>query len=331
MNKETELKKKGFIDIEVSRDTDLVSEIEVLKKEKNAVILAHFYQPGEVQDIADFIGDSLKLSQQAAATQADMIVFAGVHFMAETAKTLSPQKKVLLPDLNAGCSLADSCPPDAFEEFVKQHPDHTVISYVNTTTEIKALSDICCTSSNAKKIVENLPEEEKIIFAPDKNLGNYINSETGRNMLLWDGACHVHHEFSLNRIIALKEKHPEAKFIAHPECQSPVLAIADFVGSTSQLLKYTTNNSAQEFIVATDSGIIHQMRKAAPKKRFIAAPPEDGECACNDCNYMKLISLKKIYASLVYEMPEIKIDEALRKKAIKPIQRMLDISKKLGL
>ena len=325
------IKKNGFIDLEIETDLDLVSEINRMRKEKNAVILAHYYQEGEVQEIADFVGDSLALSQEAAKTKADIIVFAGVHFMAETAKILSPQKKVLLPDLNAGCSLANSCPADKFEDFVKENPDHTVISYVNTTAAIKSLTDIVCTSSNALEIVESLPKDEKIIFAPDKNLGNYIRSISGRDMLIWDGACHVHEEFSVERILELKKEHPEAKIIAHPECEKPVLIIADHIGSTSSLLKFTISDDSKEYIVATESGIIHQMKKSNPDKLFIPAPPKDSSCACNDCEFMKLISLKKIYTSLKFEQPEIKLDEETIKKAVKPIQRMLDISEKLGL
>jgi len=305
----------------------IIEEIARLRKAKNAVILAHYYQSPEIQDIADFIGDSLQLSQQAATTEADIIVFAGVHFMAETAKILSPNKKVLLPDLEAGCSLADSCPTADFAEFVRQHPEHLVISYVNTTAEIKALSDIICTSSNAKQVVDNLPFDAKIIFAPDRNLGNYVNSETGRNMVLWNGACHVHQEFSLERILELKRETPEAKIIAHPECRRPVLLVSDFVGSTAALLKFTTSDAADKYIVATESGILHQMRKANPHKTFIAAPPEDATCACNDCKYMKLNTLEKILQCLSDEKPEIVLDEKLMEKARKPIVKMLELSR----
>ncbi len=310
---------------------NLVEEIQRLKKEKNAVILGHFYITPDLQEISDFIGDSLGLSQQAAATSADIIVFLGVHFMAETAKILCPTKKVLIPDLNAGCSLADSCPYDAFKEFRQAHPDHVVISYINTTAKIKTLSDIICTSSNAKEIVESLPAETKIIFAPDKNLGNYINSITGRNMLVWDGACHVHHQFSLPRILELKRENPDAKIIAHPECQKEILIIANFIGSTSALLSYTIKDNSEKYIVATESGILHQMQKKNKEKIFIAAPPEDSTCACNDCNFMKLNSMEKLYRCLRDEKPEILIDEASRELALKPIQRMLDISAQLGL
>jgi len=323
--------KKGFIDIQVEDSVDVIGEINRMRKEKNAVILAHFYQEGEIQDIADFVGDSLGLSQQAASTRADVILFAGVHFMAETAKILSPDKKVLIPDLNAGCSLADSCQPEEFAAFKAKYPGHTVISYVNTTAEIKALTDIICTSTNALQIVQSLPEDEKIIFAPDRNLGNYINSQTGRNMIVWDGACHVHEEFSLERILELKKDHPDAKIIAHPECEKPILIVSDFIGSTTALLNYTKKDEANKYIVATESGILHQMRKAKPEKTFIPAPPKDSTCACSDCKFMKLITLKKVYNTLKYEMPEVTLDEALRKKAEGSIRRMLEISEQLGL
>ena len=326
-----DLKTKGFLDIPVDNNINIVEEIKRLKKEKNAVILAHFYQTGDIQDIADFVGDSLKLAQEAAKTKADIILFAGVHFMAETAKILSPEKKVLLPDLEAGCSLADSAPAEAFAEFKKQHPNHLVISYVNTTAEIKSMTDIICTSSNAKEIIDDLPDDQKIIFAPDKNLGNYINGVTGRDMVLWDGACHVHEEFSVERILELKEQNPDAKILAHPECEKPVLIIADHVGSTSSLLNYTKTTDFDKFIVATESGIMHQMRKANPQKTFIGAPPKDSTCACNDCNFMKLNNLQKLYNALKYELPEITLDEEIRVKAEVPIRRMLDISAKLGL
>lgn len=309
---------------------DLFKEIEKLKKQKNAIILAHYYQDADIQDAADFIGDSLGLSQQAANTKADIIVFAGVHFMAETAKILSPDKKVLLPDLNAGCSLADACQPKPFEDFKKQHPGHTVITYVNCSAEIKALSDIICTSTNAKQIVESLPKDEKIIFAPDKNLGKYIQKKTGRDMVLWDGSCMVHEIFSLKKIIQLKEIHPEAKFIAHPECEDEILALADYIGSTTGLLNYTKKDTAKEFIVATESGILHQMQKASPDKTFIPAPP-DNTCACNDCPHMKLNTLEKLYHCLHDEKPEIILDSKLIERAKKPIIRMLEISKKHGL
>lgn len=302
-----------------------------LKKEKKAIILAHYYQIPEIQDIADYVGDSLGLSQEAAKTEAEIIVFAGVNFMAETAKILSPDKKVLLPDLEAGCSLAESCPEDDFIKFKNKYPDHIVVSYVNTTAGIKALTDIACTSTNAVKIVNSLPKNQKIIFAPDKNLGNYINSITGRQMILWNGACHVHEEFSLEKIMELKKENPEAKIIAHPECEKPVLIAADFIGSTSALLKYTINNKCDKFIVATESGILHQMRKKNPDKTFIPAPPNDSTCACNDCKYMKLHTLEKLYNCLKNESPEITLDEELRKKAELPIRKMLEISEKFNL
>jgi len=327
----SDLEKVGFIDLDVDKSLNLVDEINRMRKEKNAVILAHFYQEGEIQDIADFVGDSLGLSQQAAATEADIILFAGVHFMAETAKILAPEKKVLIPDLQAGCSLADSCPPEDFEVFKRKYPDHTVISYVNTTAEIKALTDIICTSTNALQIVESLPEDEKIIFAPDRNLGNYIKSLTGRDMVIWEGACHVHEEFSLERILELKEKYPEAQIIAHPECEKPILIVADHIGSTTSLLNYTIKDKGMSYIVATESGILHQMRKASPHKNFIPAPPKDSTCACNDCKYMKLITLKKIYNTLKYELPEITLEQDLMDRARGSIIRMLDISKRLQL
>ncbi len=326
-----EIEEKGFIDEEIDKDIDVIKEIDRLRREKNAIILAHYYQEGEIQDIADFVGDSLALSQQAEKTNADIILFAGVHFMAETAKILSPEKKVLIPDLNAGCSLADSCPTDEFKSFIEKYPGYTVISYVNTTAEIKALTDIICTSSNAMQIVNSLPEEEKIIFAPDRNLGNYIKSVTGRDMVIWQGACHVHEEFSLERILEIKENEPDAKIIAHPECEKPILIVADHIGSTSSLLNYTKKDDAKKYIVATESGIIHQMKKSSPEKTFIPAPPKDSTCACNDCNFMKLITIKKLYNCLKYELPEIKVNEDIRKKAVHSIKRMLEISKRLGI
>lgn len=305
---------------------DLPVEIQKLKKQKNAVILAHYYQEADIQDIADYVGDSLGLSQQAADTGADIIVFAGVHFMAETAKILSPSKKVLLPDMKAGCSLADSCPPKKFAAFLEKYPDHTVISYVNCSAEIKALTDIVCTSSNAEKIVHSLPENEKIIFAPDKNLGNYINKITGRNMVLWDGSCMVHEIFSLKELIRLKALHPEAKIIAHPECEQEILAMSDFIGSTTALLQFVKKDDAKKFIVLTESGILHQMHKAAPEKTLIPGPPNN-QCACNDCPHMKLNTLEKLYLCLRDEKPEIILDESIRIKAEKSIRRMLEISK----
>lgn len=321
---------KGFLDIEIDVHLDLFAEIERLKKEKNAIILAHFYQEPDIQDVADFLGDSLGLAQKAQSTNADIIVFAGVHFMAETAKILNPSKKVVLPDLKAGCSLADSAPADLFKAFKERHPDHVVISYINCTAEIKALSDIICTSSNAEKIIESLPAEQKIIFAPDKNLGAYLNKKTGRDMLLWNGACMVHEIFSLEKITKLKVRHPHAKVIAHPECEEAVLRVADFIGSTTQLLKYSAVDNAREYIVATETGILHQMQKDSPGKTFIPAPPNNS-CACNDCPYMKLNTLEKLYLCMEYEIPEITMDENLRLAAKKPMDRMMDISRKAGL
>ena len=322
--------RKGYLDVPVNPALDLFSEIEKLKKEKNAVLLAHYYQNADIQDLADFIGDSLGLAQEAARTKADIIVFAGVHFMAETAKILNPDKKVLLPDLKAGCSLADSAPTAAFRSFREKHPDHLVISYINCTAEIKALSDIICTSSNAEKIIESLPVSQKIIFAPDKNLGAYLAKKTGRDMLLWNGACMVHEIFSVKKITELRARHPKAKFIAHPECEEPILKMADFIGSTTALLKYTQTNSANEFIVGTESGILHQMHLSSPGKIFIPAPPETN-CACNDCPYMKLNTLEKLYLCMEYETPEIQMSEDLLKKGRIPIDRMLEISRQYGL
>ncbi|MFY9310024.1 MAG: quinolinate synthase NadA [Bacteroidia bacterium] len=327
---EMDLLTKGFLDIPIDLSVDLFSEIEKLKKEKNAIILAHYYQDADIQDIADFIGDSLALSQQAAKTDADIILFAGVHFMAETAKILCPQKKVLLPDLNAGCSLADSCPADKFAEFKAQHPDHLVISYINCSADIKALTDIICTSSNAEQIVQSLPKDQKIIFAPDKNLGAYIRKKTGRDMVLWDGSCMVHEIFSIEKITKLKNQFPNAKMIAHPECEAAVLELADYVGSTSGLLSYAQKSDAKEFIVATEAGILHQMNKACPEKVFIAAPPNNS-CACNDCPHMKLNTLEKLYNCLKYEQPEIIMPADLIEKARKPIIRMLELSAQFGL
>jgi quinolinate synthase len=309
---------------------ELISEINSLRKKRNAIILAHYYQEAEIQDIADFIGDSLQLSRQAAKTEADVIVFAGVHFMAETAKILSPAKTVLLPDLEAGCSLADSCKAEDFQRFLKAYPGHTVISYVNTTAEIKALTDIICTSSNALAIVNSLPKDEKIVFAPDKNLGSYIAGVTGRDMVIWNGACHVHERFSLVKILQLKNDFPKAKIIAHPECEKPILIISDFIGSTAALLKYTESDNSSEYIVCTESGILHQMRKMNTGKKFIPAPPSDSSCACNDCQFMKMITLKKIYLSLKNNQFEITLNEEIRKKAERPIRRMLELSQQLG-
>ncbi|MDD3727698.1 MAG: quinolinate synthase NadA [Dysgonamonadaceae bacterium] len=309
----------------------LIDKINLLRKEKDAIILAHFYQNEEIQDIADYVGDSLALAQWATKTTQKIIVLCGVHFMGETAKILSPEKKVLIPDLEAGCSLADSCPADEFKEFIKNNPNHTVVSYVNTTAAVKALTDIVVTSTNAKQIIDSLPKERKIIFGPDKNLGNYINSITGRNMLLWDGACHVHEQFSLEKILALKKQYPNALLLAHPECRNYILEIADHVGSTSSILKFGTQSENKEFIVATEAGILHEMKKQNPHKTFIPAPPEDAGCACNECAYMKMNTLEKLYLCLKNEEPEITIDEELRIKAVKPIQRMLEISAEHGL
>ena len=304
---------------------DLAEEILELKKKMNAVILAHYYQESEIQDLADFIGDSLELSKRAAATEADVIVFAGVHFMAETAKILNPGKKVLLPDLNAGCSLAEGCPAPMLKQFIDEHPGHVVVSYINCSAAVKALSDIICTSSNAVKIVEQIPEDKKIIFAPDRNLGRYIMKKTGRDMLLWDGSCIVHETFSDRKIIQLKTENPQALLIAHPECEEAVLNRADFIGSTSALLKFTSENAADEFIVATEEGIIHQMQKLSPGKKFIPAPPE-ANCSCNECPYMKLNTMEKLYLCMKDGRPEITLDEEIRLKALKPIQRMLEMS-----
>ena len=320
----------GFLDIDIDPGLDLFAEIERLKKEKNAIILAHYYQEPDIQDVADFIGDSLGLAQKAEKTDADMIVFAGVHFMAETAKILNPSKKVLLPDLKAGCSLSDSAPPVLFKRFKDAHPDHLVITYINCSAGIKALSDIICTSSNAQKIVESLPPDQKIIFAPDRNLGAYINKKTGRKMLLWNGACIVHEIFSVEKLTKLKIRHPKAKVIAHPECESPVLSLADYIGSTTGLLKFTKEDNSEEYIVVTETGILHQMQKANPHKTFIPAPPNNN-CACNDCPYMKLNTLEKLYLCMKYEAPEIRMDEELRIAAKIPIDKMLEISAQYGL
>lgn len=310
---------------------DFREEINRLRQEKNAVILAHYYQTGDIQDIADFVGDSLALAQWAAKTKADILVLCGVHFMGETAKIICPNKKVLVPDLAAGCSLADSCPADQFAQFVQAHPGHTVISYVNTTAAVKAVTDIVVTSTNARQIVESLPKDEPIIFGPDRNLGNYINSITGRHMLLWDGACHVHEQFSLEKILALKAQYPDAEVITHPECKRPVVEVSDFVGSTAALLKHTIKSPKTQFIVATESGVIHEMRKQSPNKEFIPAPPNDSTCACNECNFMRLNTMEKLYNCLKNETPEILVDPEVQQKAILPIRRMLDISAQLGL
>jgi quinolinate synthase len=324
-------KELGYVNEPIPEGTDIKAEIRRMCKEKNAVIMAHYYTDGDIQDIADFIGDSLALAQKAAKTDADIIVMCGVHFMGETNKILCPDKVVLVPDLNATCSLAESCPAKEFEAFVKAHPDHTVISYVNTTAATKALTDVVVTSSNAKQIVESFPKDEKIIFGPDQNLGNYINSITGRSMLLWNGACHVHEKFSLEKILQLKAEHPQAKILVHPECKGAVVKVADKVGSTAALLKFSISDEATEFIVATESGILHEMQKACPEKTFIPAPPEDSTCACNECNFMKLITMQKLYNCLKYEWPTVEVDKEVAEKAIRPINKMLEISEQLGL
>ena len=324
-------KELGYVNEPIPEGTDIKAEIRRMCKEKNAVIMAHYYTEGEIQDIADFIGDSLALAQKAAKTEADIIVMCGVHFMGETNKILCPDKVVLVPDLNATCSLAESCPAKEFGDFVKAHPDHTVVSYVNTTAATKALTDVVVTSSNARQIVESFPQDEKIIFGPDQNLGNYINSITGRNMLLWNGACHVHEKFSLEKILQLKAEHPKAKILVHPECKGAVVKVADKVGSTAALLKFSISDEATEFIVATESGILHEMQKACPEKTFIPAPPEDSTCACNECNYMKLITMQKLYNCLKYEWPTVEVDKDIAEKAVRPINRMLEISEKFHI
>ncbi len=321
------IEKRGYVELPVPGDIDFKSEIFRLKKEKNAVILGHYYIIPELQDLSDFLGDSLALAQAAQSTQADIILFVGVHFMAETAKILNPGKKVLVPDMKAGCSLADSTPGPDFERFVKQHPDHVVISYINCSAEVKALSDVIVTSSNAKKIVDSFPKDQKIIFAPDKNLGNYLNSVTGRRMLLWDGACMVHEKYSLEKILDLKKEHPDAELISHPECEKPILLVSDFIGSTTTLLNYVSVSQAIKFIVATESGILHQMKQKCPDKIFLPAPSIDATCGCNDCSFMKLNTLKKLYLALLYEQPEILMEEEMIVKAKKPILRMLELSK----
>lgn len=326
-----EWKESGFVNEPIPEGTDIKAEIRRMCKEKNAIIMAHYYTENDVQDIADFVGDSLALAQKAAATDAEIIVMCGVHFMGETNKILCPDKKVLVPDLNASCSLAESCPADEFKTFVEAHPGHVVISYVNTTAATKAVTDVVVTSSNARQIVESFPKDTPIIFGPDENLGGYINSLTGRNMLLWEGACHVHEKFSVEKILQLKAEHPGAKILAHPECKGPVVKLADKVGSTAALLKYSINDEAKEFIVATESGILHEMQNSAPQKTFIPAPPNDSTCACNECNYMKLINMQKLYNCLKYEWPAIEVPADVAQKAIRPINRMLEISKKLGL
>jgi len=311
--------------------TYYISEIKRLKKNKNAIILAHYYQTGDIQDIADFVGDSLALSQKAASNNADIILFAGVRFMAETAKILSPEKRVLLPDMNAGCSLADSCKAEDFRKFIKENPGRIVVTYVNTNIDIKVLSDIICTSSNAVEIIESLPAGEKIIFGPDRNLGNYILNKTGRDIKVWNGACHVHEEISLEAILKLKKEHPEAKIIVHPECELPIRIVADFIGSTSALLQFTKKDDSRTYIVGTEPGIIHQMKKANPLKKYIPAPPKDSTCGCSECNFMKLITIEKIFKCLRDEKPEILINSEILNKARRPIMRMMEISEKLGL
>lgn len=324
-------KAKGFVDEPIPADIDLAAEIRRLAHEKNAIILAHYYQEGAIQEVADFVGDSLALAQKAASTDADIIVMCGVHFMGETNKILCPEKTVLIPDLNAGCSLADSCPADAFGEFVKAHPDHKVISYVNTTAATKAYTDVVVTSTNARQIVESFPKEQPLIFGPDRNLGAYINSVTGRDMLLWDGACHVHERFSVEKLVELKREHPQAKVLVHPECQGPIVKLADVVGSTSALLNYAVNSEHDTFLVVTESGILHEMQRQAPDRTFIPVPPDDSTCACNECNFMRLITLRKVYNTLLHEWPTVEVAPEVCEKAIRPIERMLDISAKLGL
>ncbi|HIP49310.1 MAG TPA: quinolinate synthase NadA [Lutibacter sp.] len=320
-----ELQTKGFLDIPTDK-IDYIAEINRLRKEKNAVILAHYYQIPEIQDIADFVGDSLSLAQEAAKTNADIIVFAGVHFMAETAKILNPSKTVVLPDLNAGCSLADSCPTSEFEPFVKAHPNHVVVSYVNTSAEIKALTDIVCTSSNAKKVIDSIPKDTPIIFAPDRNLGDWLIRQTGRDMLLWDGACLVHEAFSIDKILELHKENPNAEIIAHPESERHLLKVAKYVGSTSGLLKYVQESDSKEFIVATEVGILHKMQQLVPEKTLIPAPVEDSSCSCSECEFMKMNTMRKLYLCMQHEQPEVIIEEKLRKRALKSIERMLEIS-----
>ena len=325
------LEKHGYLDLPIDQSLNLEEEIIRLKEKKNAIILGHFYITPDLQDISDFIGDSLGLSQKVEKTDADIIVFLGVHFMAETAKILNPDKKVLIPDLKAGCSLAESAPADKFAAFKTSYPDHKVISYINCTADIKALSDVICTSSNAESIVNSFDKDEKLIFAPDKNLGNYINSITGRSMVLWDGACMVHEKYSLEKILKFKDEYPDAEFIAHPECEKPVLMIADYIGSTTGLLKYSQNSDSQKFIVATESGILHQMQKNCPEKIFIPAPSVDSTCGCNDCSFMKLNTMEKLYLCLEHEQPELLLTSEQIEKAKAPILRMLEISKSLKL
>ena len=324
-------KAKGYVDEAVPQGVDLKAEIRRMCQEKNAIILAHYYTEGVLQDIADFVGDSLALAQKAATTEADIIVMCGVHFMGETNKILCPQKKVLIPDLNATCSLAESCPAERFAEFVKAHPNHKVVSYVNTSAATKAVTDVVVTSSNARQIVESFPKEQPLIFGPDRNLGAYINSVTGREMLLWDGACHIHERFSVEKLIELKKAHPEAKVLVHPECKGAIVKLADVVGSTAALLSYAVKSEAESFLVVTESGILHEMRKQCPHKNLIPVPPEESCCACNECNYMRLVTLEKVYNTLLHEWPEVDVPADVAEAAILPIQRMLDISEQLGL
>lgn len=321
----------GYVDAPISKDIDLKTEIKRLAKEKNAVILAHYYTEAAIQEVADFVGDSLALAQKAASTNADVIVMCGVHFMGETCKILCPEKTVIVPDLRATCSLAESCPADKFEAFVKQHPDHKVISYVNTTAATKAVTDVVVTSTNAKEIVESFPKEQPLIFGPDRNLGAYINAVTGREMLLWDGACHVHERFSVTQLLALKTEHPEAKVLVHPECKGAIVKLADVVGSTAALLNYTVKSDAKAFIVVTESGILYEMQKRSPEKTFIPLPPEEGTSACNECQYMRMITLEKLYNSLLHMAPTLDVPQEIAEKAVKSINTMLDISAKLGL
>ncbi|MFA7226426.1 MAG: quinolinate synthase NadA [Dysgonamonadaceae bacterium] len=311
--------------------SEIIKNINTLRKEKNAIILSHFYQDGDIQDIADFIGDSLALAQWAAKTTADIIVLCGVHFMGETAKIICPEKRVFIPDIKAGCSLADSCAVEEFQQFIDEHPDYTVVSYINTSAAIKALSDIIVTSANAAKIIASLPEDEKIIFVPDKNLGDYVNKQTGKNMLLWNGACHVHQQFSIERILELKQQYPDALLLTHPECPANLREISDHVGSTSSMLKFSKNSDKKQFIVATEAGILHQMKKENPDKKFIPAPPKDSANTCNECVFMRMNTLEKLYLCLKNETPEIFIDEETRLKAVRPIKKMLEISSKYGL
>ncbi len=331
MFKKSDKISKGYIEEIISPETDVINEIEKMKKEKNAIILAHYYQNSDVQDIADYVGDSLDLSRRAAAGDSDIILFAGVKFMAETAKILAPEVKVLLPDINADCSLSETCPPEDFKKFIDQNPGRTVITYINSSAEVKAMSDIICTSSNAQKIIESLPEYEKLIFAPDRNLGNYINDIVNRDMIIWQGACHVHEKFSVNAIRRLKSNEPDARIIVHPECEMPVRDIADYIGSTGNMLEYIKYDNSRKYIVGTDPGIIHQMKKARPEKVFIPAPADEIQGGCSECEFMKMITLEKIYLSLKYEAPELIMDKELMNKAEKPLRRMLDISKSLGI